>query len=236
MRGEDTARIPANTPANGSPPHARGRQACVCREGVCRRITPACAGKTFYYRIRQGPYQDHPRMRGEDSLHLSAARCRDGSPPHARGRRPTRLGWDPIEGITPACAGKTNLTNTSKRAIPDHPRMRGEDGSLLAARPVELGSPPHARGRRSRRPILEMSIQDHPRMRGEDNTIRRIIAVAVGSPPHARGRRRIPTIQIKGSRDHPRMRGEDAKLHLNSLYGKGSPPHARGRPSPNGEC
>ena len=48
MRGEDTARIPANTPATGSPPHARGR--LVIPRIVCHayRITPACAGKTHH--------------------------------------------------------------------------------------------------------------------------------------------------------------------------------------------
>ena len=46
MRGEDTARTPANTPANGSPPHARGRLIHVRIPIGHDRITPACAGKT----------------------------------------------------------------------------------------------------------------------------------------------------------------------------------------------
>ena len=46
MRGEDTARIPANTPATGSPPHARGRRDGGNISSHRQRITPACAGKT----------------------------------------------------------------------------------------------------------------------------------------------------------------------------------------------
>ena len=66
-------------------------------------------------------------MRGEDTVGPVTAPPFRGSPPHARGRRslPDLLGN--VEGITPACAGKT-AENAEKQAIlADHPRMRGED-------------------------------------------------------------------------------------------------------------
>ena len=49
--------------------------------------------------------------------------------------------------ITPACAGKTGLTDPSTTSKRDHPRMRGEDLVLSPCIQGNGGSPPHARGR-----------------------------------------------------------------------------------------
>ena len=68
-------------------------------------------------------------MRGEDFL--SAPALSSG-------------GW-----ITPACAGKTQKNAGSSYTNQDHPRMRGEDYSRICGVQVFIGSPPHARGRRS---------------------------------------------------------------------------------------
>ena len=150
-------------------------------------------------------------MRGEDpSISLSRHRT-TGSPPHARGRPLDQLKSAQDHGITPACAGKTSSMPTASTPRTDHPRMRGED--LVDANGVNAqnGSPPHARGRRSR-PVesllsrgitpacagktssfccLACQFQDHPRMRGEDNRLFDSTVPIAGSPPHARGRRRI---------------------------------------------
>ena len=111
----------------------------------------------------------------------------------------------------------------------DHPRMRGEDLWRKLGRTLILGSPPHARGRRSSRQSAsdlrgitpacagktvwlsapKVPIVDHPRMRGEDLT--------------------TPLNLIGSSVDHPRMRGEDATMRHCSMILSGSPPHARGR-------
>ena len=190
MRGED-AEIPGVIVAQvGSPPHARGKPPFRTRS--------------------KGEQRDHPRMRGEDTLAEWARTTGTGSPPHARGRP------DPIEkeigefGITPACAGKTSATEGRRHAQQDHPRMRGEDRLGGRINFVDVGSPPHARGRRarntvdystpritpacagktSRRQRLATLCADHPRMRGEDPLHVRAVFCAPGSPPHARGRRR----------------------------------------------
>ena len=47
MRGEDVERPLAAPNADGSPPHARGRQLPEVRVALVVRITPACAGKTL---------------------------------------------------------------------------------------------------------------------------------------------------------------------------------------------
>ena len=69
-------------------------------------------------------------MRGEDKCLDSLYWALDGSPPHARGRRPAQQ-------------------NTARK-LPDHPRMRGEDQVVDGAPVLFTGSPPHARGRHGR--------------------------------------------------------------------------------------
>ena len=54
---------------------------------LAKRITPACAGKTFRFAHEVVEKMDHPRMRGEDRNAYEYAFVVAGSPPHARGRR-----------------------------------------------------------------------------------------------------------------------------------------------------
>ncbi len=113
-------------------------------------ITPACAGKTMSQATISFPPQDHPRMRGEDSFLVLRVQEVDGSPPHARGRQPVDNLTDQETGITPACAGKTGTTSLTPPGQRDHPRMRGEDLEQSSGTVDDVGSPPHARGRRLR--------------------------------------------------------------------------------------
>mgnify|MGYP000915057780 CR=1 FL=1 len=117
--------------------------------GAADRITPACAGKTHLGRRCALSASDHPRMRGEDSL-INVTQCVVvGSPPHARGR-PSNVWRSPsCEGITPACAGKTDIGVNISYVRRDHPRMRGEDLLPPQGKRLQEGSPPHARGRRA---------------------------------------------------------------------------------------
>ena len=151
MRGEDFASMFCIEAELGSPPHARGRPTIVRFNGANGGITPACAGKTptsCHYACK---WQDHPRMRGEDSVVVNPFVCQLGSPPHARGRLCSLLPPVSAGGITPACAGKTCLPLSVCNSRQDHPRMRGEDLSGLSDVYSEIGSPPHARGRRAYR-------------------------------------------------------------------------------------
>ena len=52
MRGEDLPGKKAGYYAHGSPPHARGRQPARRGSGKGQRITPACAGKTLPFLVR----------------------------------------------------------------------------------------------------------------------------------------------------------------------------------------
>ena len=108
MRGEDHSATAEDNTQEGSPPHARGRRFLSFVTINVRRITPACAGKTSLAQRWLESHADHPRMRGEDHVERIDVSARDGSPPHARGRRVPRSNRRPNRRITPACAGKTS--------------------------------------------------------------------------------------------------------------------------------
>ena len=92
----------------GSPPHVRGKPLLLGASDETDRITPACAGKTFYLHGQFRCNQDHPRMCGENSGINQNTSGSTGSPPHVRGKHVLLLKFDCWCGITPACAGKTS--------------------------------------------------------------------------------------------------------------------------------
>ena len=89
--------------------------------------------------------------------------------------------------------------------------MRGEDSIVYIQGAANLGSPPHARGRRAG--FLHRSCRP------------RITPACAGKTCPPRGFRRRRS-------DHPRMRGEDVYFGLEVVDCRGSPPHARGRRRP----
>ena len=127
MRGEDPPLWGRFLAASGSPPHARGR--------------PPQQSAQPHNRA------DHPRMRGEDGRSRPRWVRTSGSPPHARGRLRRVARHCDVNGITPACAGKTRVRSPSSADRRDHPRMRGEDVDAVPIFAEHGGSPPHARGR-----------------------------------------------------------------------------------------
>ena len=127
MRGEDLSPSCVSFEHGGSPPHARGRHISKVKVGRFFRIPPACAGKTHSQPSLWGYWEDHPRMRGEDTGRTRPVRPPEGSPPHARGRLDDFAVEIRAIGITPACAGKTSKQLRSFCGSSDHPRMRGED-------------------------------------------------------------------------------------------------------------
>ena len=70
-----------------------------------------------------------------------------GSPPHARGKALPADNVGDLLGITPACAGKRDPDCGVRKWKQDHPRMRGEKITTAKADKLEMGSPPHARGK-----------------------------------------------------------------------------------------
>ena len=151
MRGEKFTAARCQPKGKGSPPHARGK---VSGGFPCQphsRITPACAGKRMLGEWEARQNKDHPRMRGEKSSLRVPNPMGTGSPPHARGKGLIFCNGDAIYRITPACAGKSAPVSPLDRIGWDHPRMRGEKPGLLLYERFRLGSPPHARGKDSRK-------------------------------------------------------------------------------------
>ena len=147
-------------------------------------------------------------MRGEDNSASRSSKPHSESPPHARGRQPEDIAAISTAGITPACAGKTSVTNAGKPFVSDHPRMRGEDRSVWWLWLCVLGSPPHARGRLFNNKVSQSRL---------------------GITPACAGKTIFRPFRSRATGDHPRMRGEDDQPPVDKLAESGSPPHARGR-------
>ena len=113
-------------------------------------ITPACAGNTAGGAPDLRCNRDHPRLRGEYLFQRYNGLHSAGSPPLARGILTMLMIQDGIEGITPACAGNTRLNHPHDLTPRDHPRLRGEYFQMLLMGLGKMGSPPLARGIRSR--------------------------------------------------------------------------------------
>ena len=121
-----------------------------CRTPRCKfRITPACAGKTFEDWKPDMQAEDHPRMCGENQSLVPIILSDSGSPPHVRGKHEYANLKAVALGITPACAGKTQISPKYVSASRDHPRMCGENLTISRTRFIAIGSPPHVRGKRA---------------------------------------------------------------------------------------
>ena len=179
-----------------------------------------------------------------------------GSSPHTRGApKPTR--WTGRRWrIIPAYAGSTQYIVVSVTNLTDHPRIRGEHGTLSAVRrwpsriiPAYAGSTTGCSG-------CLWRARDHPRIRGEHKIMPNLRRISHGSSPHTRGARRgrcrrsacrriIPayagstqgSVRCRiGDRDHPRIRGEHRMQVFTSRGVQGSSPHTRGALMPASRC
>ena len=92
----------------GSPPRVRGKVRLAGLHHLIYRITPACAGKSSFSIFFSRPAVDHPRVCGEKCMALFKNWLVLGSPPRVRGKehRQRQTVWK--DGITPACAGKSD--------------------------------------------------------------------------------------------------------------------------------
>ena len=171
----------------GSPPHVRGKGSTNGGSSWSQRITPACAGKRVEFYAERHKDQDHPRMCGEKTDAQYQLPIMQGSPPHVRGKVGLRLIAAQDDGITPACAGKSEPPGSGLGASGDHPRMCGEKVFCIRCTAHTVGSPPHVRGKvpflfllssphgitpacagkSCSRVALRTVCRDHPRMCGE---------------------------------------------------------------------
>ena len=190
MCGEKTFKCFAVCGVPGSPPRVRGKAQVPISLISFARITPACAGKSQTSRHRRIPKGDHPRVCGEKVRALYTSPPPAGSPPRVRGKVENRIYLTDPLGITPACAGKSNLAIRYRNAVGDHPRVCGEKVRALYTSPPPAGSPPRVRGKVENRIYLTDPLGITPACAGKSNLAIRY-RNAVG--------------------DHPRVCGEKAK-------------------------
>ena len=105
VRGDVRAANSALTAVSGSPPRARGRLVQSDLVAVATGLTPACAGTSDCSPNTSRPARAHPRVRGDVTPPHHPRGLVGGSPPRARGRRPSGSGGQKSAGLTPACAG-----------------------------------------------------------------------------------------------------------------------------------
>jgi len=191
----------------GSPPRVRGAVALVCYPINEPRITPACAGSSFFRLSIMSDNADHPRVCGEQRLSLALSFLLSGSPPRVRGADKLSPRYQTLSRITPACAGSRRLRLLSSLPPTDHPRVCGEQVFQAFLSSVYLGSPPRVRGAAISWIILQdlcritpacagsstwyntsmPRLWDHPRVCGEQRKGLKHIMRKGGSPPRVRG-------------------------------------------------
>ena len=147
-------------------------------------------------------------MRGKDVAVLKSLDNGLGSPPLAR-ERPLDVAADgTLNGITPACAGKTHNHHSLLSAFGDHPRLRGKDQVTNPLGSACLGSPPLARERRVQVAVRSYQARITPACAGK--TFSHVALMGIDL-------------------DHPRLRGKDPLSSIKTESRQGSPPLARER-------
>ena len=125
----------------------RGKDALGIPESICFRITPAYAGKRIVAPGGSSPVTDHPRLCGEKGRWSVRMQLLVGSPPPMRGKAGFAYNIDAINRITPAYAGKSQVTQQYYMHEEDHPRLCGEKPSYTTVLYARRGSPPPMRGK-----------------------------------------------------------------------------------------
>ena len=114
-----------------------------------------------------------------------------GSPPLARGTDFGRRYVGDKSGITPACAGNSDIYRFAPGDTEDHPRLRGEQRQAPAAALLARGSPPLARG------TVDFADEEELEYR---------------ITPACAGNRAFSYTARIGATDHPRLRGEQVPV------------------------
>ena len=173
-----------------------------------QRITPAHAGKSYFFGRTTWTMQDHPRACGEKIHRAMYLRRASGSPPRMRGKVIiSRIATTPTR-ITPAYAGKRLLHGFLLGLLQDHPRVCGEKRVHQPKTEHDVGSPPRMRGKvvfgclvgcfsgitpahagkGLRSALASTPWRDHPRACGERPALRSCQYALAGSPPRMRGK------------------------------------------------
>ena len=227
--GEKCVKAQEVKTTKGSPPRVRGKVDFYYFYTPNRRITPACAGKRTGRLMGKPLPGDHPRVCGEKA-DCHVPQCTHlGSPPRMRGKVVVSRNLCLFSGITPAYAGKSEVSKYASKPAEDHPRVCGEKANAKRERHAALGSPPRMRGKAARpraapeRPGITPAYAgkrsavhtwdtrpwDHPRVCGEKKSTSEKSTCKTGSPPRMRGKDLlVATPGQKQPGSPPRMRGK----------------------------
>ena len=147
--GKDLIIMVLNKDLQGSPPHMRERLHRNIHNRCNKGITPAYAGKTQGFEKFRQSAKDHPRVCGKDYFFTLMMSLKKGSPPRIRERPSPKSPLVRGQRITPAYAGKTDMSRVRQESREDHPRVCGKDCNLNNQSKRDKGSPPRMRERPS---------------------------------------------------------------------------------------
>ena len=147
-------------------------------------------------------------MCGEKILLYFVSGASLGSPPRVRGKVVITMPTEMFQGITPACAGKSDIRACTCGNDGDHPRVCGEKAMICGKVYSVLGSPPRVRGKGS--------ISGH-KFRCN------------GITPACAGKSALKAHTTPPKRDHPRVCGEKLHSYTIAITYLGSPPRVRGK-------
>ena len=199
--------------SSGSPPHGRGKAAYNLAHLVSQRITPAWAGKRGRCCPDRLRCWDHPRAGREEQTGTVYAVLPYGSPPHGRGKGEQEKTPCAREGITPAWAGKSGSRAVRPSPAGDHPRVGGEKLTTCGTRSLEMGSPPHRRGKENRVRVTGLNLRITPARRGK-GPMPFLSSPSARITPAWAGKSEIRPVSFHFHRDHPRTGGEKAMLAI----------------------
>ena len=145
--GENRSRNIHASEVRGSPPRMRGKLGAHNSKLAYPWITPAHAGKTLPVAPGLRSCRDYPRACGENDRDIGELAAGRGSPPRMRGKPDHPEYQSSHRGITPAHAGKTNLSGDGELFGLDHPRVCGENTPQRCQDCELSGSPPRVRGK-----------------------------------------------------------------------------------------
>ena len=126
IRGERAANHYGDKKRGGSSPHTRGTRPSGVQNRPYKRFIPAYAGNARGPARQQTPPSVHPRIRGERSSSPASSGSYVGSSPHTRGTLPSWSCAPCGPRFIPAYAGNAGTSSPASRALPVHPRIRGE--------------------------------------------------------------------------------------------------------------
>ena len=175
----------------GSSPHTRDKSREFAESQKALGIIPAYAGQMQDYILQLPLAQDHPRIRGTNTIYELTEDYLRGSSPHTRDKCRFSASSIACFRIIPAYAGQIGVYLGFSFYNGDHPRIRGTNNCLMACFLITSGSSPHTRdkclyrrftrcfcriipayaGQMKNKVLLAVGHRDHPRIRGTNSTL-----------------------------------------------------------------